>query len=113
VNGADVTLTPEDQWEMLDAFIESDKYLKTRRGKYAERNGARMPFQHQFDLRILQDFAIKAGSTTNRLQLSLDIINVGNLINSDWGMLCATITRLPEMPTSIIQHAFLLSPTRA
>lgn len=85
VNDVDVVLTPEDQWENLNAFIEGDDYLKTRRGEYAERNGARMPFQHQFDLRILQDFAIKGGSTTNRLQLSLDIINIGNLINSDWG----------------------------
>jgi hypothetical protein len=80
-----VTVTPEEQWAALDAFIAKDSYLKDKRGGYAERNGARMPFQHQFDFRILQEIAVKAGESSNRLQLSLDIINVGNIINSDWG----------------------------
>ncbi len=35
-DGTDKILTPQDQWDMLDAFIEGDDYLKTRRGKYAE-----------------------------------------------------------------------------
>lgn len=80
-----VTVTPAEQWASLDAFIEGDDYLKKRRGQYAERNGSRMPFQHQFDFRILQEFAIKAGNTTNKLQFSFDIMNVGNMINKDWG----------------------------
>ena len=80
-----VTVTPDEQWTNLNSFIEGDKYLKERRGQYAERNGSRMPFQHQFDFRILQEFAVKAGNTTNKIQLSFDIINVGNLLNKDWG----------------------------
>jgi hypothetical protein len=83
--GSNPAITPEEQWEALNAFIEGDDYLKDRRGKYAERNGARLPFQHQFDFRILQDIAVKVGNTTNRIQISLDILNVGNLLNSDWG----------------------------
>lgn len=85
VDGNPVTVTPEEQWAALDKFIRTDSYLRDRRGKYAERNGARMPFQHQFDLRILQEFGINAGNSMNKLQLSVDILNVGNLINSDWG----------------------------
>lgn len=85
-SGADVkTVTPDEQWAQLDAFIEGDKYLKGRRGQYAERNGSRMPFQHEVDFRLLQEFAVKAGNTTNKLQLSLDILNVGNMLNNDWG----------------------------
>lgn len=80
-----VTITPEQQWVDLDNFIEGDKYLKERRGQYAERNGSRMPFQHQFDIRILQDFVLKTGNTTNKIQFSFDIINVGNMLNKDWG----------------------------
>jgi hypothetical protein len=77
--------TAAEQWDDLDAFISGNKYLGAHRGEYAERNGARMPFTHQFDLRILQDIKANIGNTSNKLQLSLDIINVGNLLNSDWG----------------------------
>lgn len=80
-----VTVTAAEQWAKLDAYIEGDDYLKEHRGEYAERNASRMPFQHNFDLRILQEVAVKAGATTNKLQFSLDILNVGNFINKDWG----------------------------
>lgn len=80
-----VTVTPDQQWAALNSFIEIDSYLRDRRGQYAERNGGRMPFQHQFDLRILQEFSVKAGSSTNKIQLSFDIINVGNMLDDDWG----------------------------
>jgi hypothetical protein len=85
VDGVDVVVSPAEQWAALDAFIETDSYLRDRRGKYAERNGARMPFQHQFDFRILQEFAVKTGKVDNKIQLSLDILNVGNFLNNEWG----------------------------
>jgi hypothetical protein len=75
----------DDQWAALDAFISNDKYLSKHRGAYAERNAARNPFQHQFDLRLLQEFKIKGGNTTNKIQLSFDILNVGNMLNKKWG----------------------------
>lgn len=78
-------LSPEDQWEAFNAFIEQDDYLSSRRGEYAERNGARTPFTHQFDLKVVQDLFTNIGDNRNALQLSLDIFNVGNLINKDWG----------------------------
>ena len=74
-----------DQWAALDAFISGDKYLNAHRGQYAERNAARSPFQHQFDFRLLQEFKVKVGSTTNKIQLSFDILNVGNMLNKKWG----------------------------
>jgi hypothetical protein len=77
--------TVAEQWAALDAFIEGDKYLKTRRGEYSERNKGRLPFQQVFDVRLLQDFSIVTGKTTHKLQLSLDILNAGNLLNKKWG----------------------------
>jgi hypothetical protein len=77
--------TAAQQWTALDAFISNDKYLSKHRGEYAERNAARLPFSHQFDLRILQDVKVKAGNTSNKLQISLDILNIGNLISKKWG----------------------------
>jgi len=84
-SGSNPAVTPAEQWAKLDAFIQGDKYLNAHRGEYAERNAARSPFQHTFDLRILQDVKIKAGNTSNKLQISFDIINLGNLINKEWG----------------------------
>lgn len=81
--------TAAQQWADLDTYINQDKYLSSRRGKYADRNGAVMPWRGQLDIRILQDFYIKAGTRTNTIQISLDIFNVGNLINSDWGVMKA------------------------
>jgi len=67
-------------------FIEQDKYLSKHQGEYAEAYSARAPWVNRFDFRFVQDFSIKAGSTTNTLQLSLDLINAGNLLNSTWGV---------------------------
>ena len=91
---AEILLTPTDQndsrtpdqiWQQLNAFIERDDYLRSRRGQYAERNGARMPWTHQIDVRLAQDVRFKTGEQANALQLTLDVINFGNLLNNDWG----------------------------
>ena len=41
---------------------------------------------HRVDLRIAEDFAFKIGNTTHSFQLSASIDNVGNMINSSWGI---------------------------
>lgn len=70
----------------LDAYIDGDDYLSTIRGAYAERNGARLPWTNQFDARLMQEIGVNfGGKTTHRLQLTLDIFNVGNLLNKEWG----------------------------
>ena len=73
-------------WQDLNSFIEADDYLIARRGQYAEQNEARTPFTHIFDLKVLQDFFVTMPSgQRHTLQLSIDIFNVGNLLNRDWG----------------------------
>jgi hypothetical protein len=76
---------PADE-DAFFAFVEQDNYLKKHKGEYAEAYSARSPWVNKFDLRILQDFKIKAGNTTNTLQFSFDIFNFGNMINSNWGV---------------------------
>ncbi len=70
----------------FEAFIRQDDYLSSNRGEIAERFGALNPWFNNIDLRILQDFAINAGSRRHTFQVNLDILNVGNLISSDWGV---------------------------
>jgi hypothetical protein len=78
-------VTPEQQWNAFNEFIEANPYLKNRRGQYAERNGDKAPFSHRFDFRILQDVFTNIGNTKNKIQISLDVMNVGALINKKWG----------------------------
>ncbi|MCC3153827.1 TonB-dependent receptor [Hymenobacter sp. BT770] len=79
------TYTAAQQWADLDKYISQDSYLKNRRGDYAERNGAVRPWQNRLDFRLLQDIFTNVGENRNSLQLSLDIFNIGNLLNSNWG----------------------------
>lgn len=73
-------------WSQLDAFISNSTYLNTHRGEYAKRNAAVAPYYSKLDLNITQDLKLKFGNTTNTLRFSLDVINAGNFINRDWGM---------------------------
>jgi hypothetical protein len=76
------------QGAAFDAYIAQDDYLNGRRGQYAERYGAISPWRGRLDLKILQDYNIKINENrTNTLQFSIDILNVGNMINSDWGVM--------------------------
>lgn len=75
------------QGAAFDAFIQQDDYLSGRRGQYAERYAAIAPWRSRWDLKIMQDFNIKVSSDkTNTIQFSIDILNVGNLLSSDWGL---------------------------
>lgn len=77
--------TTEDETAFL-AFVEQDNYLSKHKGEYAKAYEARSPMVSNLDFRLLQDFSVKIGKNTNTLQLSLDILNFGNLINSEWGV---------------------------
>lgn len=81
----DNPVSEEQQWADLNEFIRNDEYLRTRRGQYAERNGARVPFSSILDLRILQDFFINVRDTRHTLQVSFDVFNFTNMLNKDWG----------------------------
>jgi hypothetical protein len=80
-----VTWTAQDQSNAFFNYITQDKYLSSRMGKYAERNGALMPWANKFDVKIQQEFFINVGGKRNTIQVSLDILNVGNLLNKNWG----------------------------
>jgi hypothetical protein len=79
------SVSPATEWQELNNYIQNDSYLKTRIGKYAERNGARTPFENHFDLRVAQNFYLTAGSKKHELEVNFDILNFTNLLNSKWG----------------------------
>ncbi len=67
----------------FEAFIQQDDYLSDNRGSYAERYGALAPWRGRWDIKVLQDIKIAQNHT---IQLSLDVLNFGNLISSKWGI---------------------------
>jgi hypothetical protein len=71
-------------YDQLESYINRDDYLSSNRGKVAERFGAREPFMHNLDLRLLQEFPnplVKG----HHLDVSVDVLNVLNLLNPEWG----------------------------
>ncbi|WP_166436985.1 TonB-dependent receptor [Niastella caeni] len=80
-----VTYTAQQQSDAFFKFIENDKYLKDHKGEYMTKYGAKLPWNHTVDLRVLQDFIYRRGTTKHTLQFSVDIINLLNLLNSEWG----------------------------
>jgi len=79
------TLTPTQQKDDFEKFIQGDKYLSKRRGQFAERNGVRLPFTNIVDLNVQQDFSLKVGTVNHNLTVRVDIANFTNLLNKDWG----------------------------
>ncbi len=67
-------------------FVNNDKYLSSHKGQYAEAYAGRAPWVHRVDLRIAEDFSFRVGQTRHNFQLSASIDNVGNMINSSWGV---------------------------
>ncbi|MFV0247389.1 MAG: carboxypeptidase regulatory-like domain-containing protein [Tenacibaculum sp.] len=73
--------------EAFENYIQQDKYLSSIRGSYVKRYGALAPWTGKWDVRILQDFNFETlNKRQNTVQLSVDILNLGNLINSNWGV---------------------------
>ena len=83
------------------AFIAQDDYLSGRRGQYTEKYAGENPWFNQADLRILQDFNFKNGNKKQTVQVSLDFVNVGNLLSSKWGVYQYATTSGYYQPISV------------
>jgi hypothetical protein len=80
------TIGATEQRIAFSNFINQDKYLSKRKGQYTEKYGGETPWYSQWDMRILQDFNIKGAKKINTIQFSIDFVNLGNLVNSKWGL---------------------------
>ena len=77
-------------YNQLNNFINQDHYLYKHRGQYAEANSVPLPFFKHLDLNITQDVYFFTGKGNEKdkhtLQFSMNIINLGNFINRNWGV---------------------------
>ncbi|GAA4862124.1 TonB-dependent receptor [Luteimonas vadosa] len=66
-------------------YVYGNDYLNSRRGTVVNRNGATAPWVQQFDIRISQE--LPGFTAGHKSEIWLDILNVGNLLNKDWGQI--------------------------
>ncbi len=82
--------TASQMWNQLNNFINQDHYLGKHRGEYAQSNTAVYPWFKHLDLNVTEDIYFWTKTKTSRdkhtLRLSLDLINAGNLVNRNWGI---------------------------
>ena len=83
-----VLFTAVQQREAYDKFVDNSKVLRDSKGDYVKRNCGLMPWYNRWDFRLLQDVFVNVGKNKQRhtLQVSLDILNVGNLLSKNWGI---------------------------
>jgi hypothetical protein len=86
VGGQPVTFTAQQQADAWEAYILQDKYLSANRGKYAERGAVIMPMVSRADFSFAQQLFTNINGKKNTLEFRVDILNVGNLLNQDWGL---------------------------
>jgi hypothetical protein len=84
-NGDFRFVSQDDATRFMD-YVHADKYLSKNQGKYAESYSVYSPWTHRVDFSYKHDFKVKAGKSMNTLQLCLDVKNVLNLFNSNWGV---------------------------
>jgi outer membrane receptor for ferrienterochelin and colicin len=79
---ASQTITPEQSWANLNAFINRVECLREARGKVLQRNACNQPWSNRFDVRLAQTVPSLRNQS---VQLTLDVLNFGNLLNREWG----------------------------
>ncbi|MCI0554702.1 MAG: TonB-dependent receptor [Anaerolineae bacterium] len=95
------TFTVAEQQAAWEAFIQQDPYLSKHRGEYAERGAISLPMVYRADFSIAQDLFSNVAGKRNGLQFRVDFLNVGNLLNKNWGVGQRLVTTQPLIvPTS-------------
>jgi outer membrane receptor for ferrienterochelin and colicin len=68
--------------QTFNDYISGESCLSNARGGIVKRNTCQNDWVHRFDLRLSQEIKVKGD---HAFLLFLDIENLGNLINDDWG----------------------------
>jgi hypothetical protein len=79
----DISLVDPTDWTQINQFIESEECLNENRGSIISRNECREPWQSSLDTRFTFKVPTIRGQ---RAEISLDILNLPNLLNEDWGV---------------------------
>jgi len=82
----DMNFSSAENKEEFRKFIMEDAYLNSHRGEYAERGAKVAPWMSRINLKVAQDIIVDIAGKPTTLQIGVDINNVANLLNSNWGL---------------------------
>jgi len=83
--GATTVFTAQQQQAAFDKFI-AENGLEKYRGQILPRNEFLLPWLNRVDVRLTQNLFTNMIQKGDKIQITLDVLNVGNFINSDWGI---------------------------
>ena len=83
------------EYARLERFIEEDPCLRRHRGRLLSRNSCRNPWVGTLSARLAKAIPTAAGQS---LELSVDLYNLLNLLDRDWGQYRATVGTNPTVP---------------
>jgi hypothetical protein len=86
---ADISLDNPAQFAALDRLIRDEPCLRSQRGRLLKRNSCRNPWVHETQARLAKRFQLAA---SRGLEVTADLFNVLNFIDSDWGLVRRTET---------------------
>lgn len=89
------TFSVDQQEVAWEKFISQDKYLSGRRGKYAQRNGVPLPMISRLDMSLSQQVKSRLFGRENRFTVRIDVLNLTNLLNRNWGVSKTLLTTQP------------------
>jgi Carboxypeptidase regulatory-like domain/TonB dependent receptor len=95
INNVPTVITVQQQKDAFEAYIQQDDYLRKHRGEIAKRNGALQPMLTRFDLSAMVELFRNIGKQRHTIQFRADIFNVGNFVNSKWGVANVTNNTSP------------------
>jgi hypothetical protein len=79
------TFTAAEQVTAWNSYINQDPYLSKHRGEYAQRGALFLPTVFRSDFSLTQDLFTDIAGQRNKLSFRVDVLNVGNLLNKNWG----------------------------
>ncbi len=93
----------------LDAYISSDGCLAAHRGSIVPRNSCETDWVNIVSLRLQQEIQVFENKTVD---LFLDIENLGNLINDDWGRIDSYTapSNIAPATVAIVGNQYQLTP---
>ena len=89
------TFTAAEQITAWDSYIKQDPYLRKHRGEYAQKGAVFLPTVFRADVSLTQDIFANLGGQRNKLQVRVDVLNAGNLLNKNWGGAQRLISNTP------------------
>ncbi len=113
--GSTAPIDPATEADAFERFIESTPCLREHRGSFVPRNSCRNPWQSFIDLTLEQSLPSVSGRT---LSVRLDVFNVANLLNRDWGRVrsagafsnVSLLTHVGQDPSDPTQPRFTFNP---